>query len=627
MTNSSLKLTEQQMAAVEFTGGNSLISAGAGTGKTRTLTAKATQLIRKGCSPERLLAITFTNKANNELTERIVQYTGLPATRFPGVKTSHSWCVQILRLYSAHVGLPASFSIYTVGTQKALCKIVLRSLGINPKHVKDMIRCISLAKNSGDPKGYIKRMRDSDRVMKAFDAYEMLLIEQNAVDFDGILLHTRNILRDHPDIREDLRNFYQYILVDEFQDWNNLQNEIISYIVKNGNLTAVGDDWQSIYSFRGANPDNFINFYKQYPNAAIFRLEENFRCSDVISNAAYALISNNSRQIDKRCFSRRQGPLIDVVPFQGSGCEAQWVVQQCQSFNLQYGVPLERIGILARKKRCLRPIEQELINHKVTHTMVGSNSLFQKTEIRDISCYLSSAINIKDDRSFERIINIPPRGFGPNTMKKILNSKASNMSLREACRAAISNNELKGKVLENMITLDNQLRLMKSQLPAESMRVIVNKLDYGKYLRTKYPENEEFEKRSDNIKIVHKLAASHEKPEDFLTDMALLTEDREASDKGGVRLSTIHSAKGLEYEIVFIVAAEQGIIPDIRAITNQPSGQLNSLEEERRVMFVAMTRAEKKLIITHSCFRKKTQCRRSMFIDQLPQNLIQQYSK
>ena len=326
-----MELSEQQKEAVEHLGSPTLVVAGAGSGKTRTLTAKIAYMIEKGYDPERLLAITFTNKAAEEMKDRLVKQTGLPASKFPWVRTFHSACYKILRMHCTRLGYHNPIQIYDTSKQQKIIKdIVVGKLNFEKKHVYPVLSKISAAKNSGDPLKFIdgKPKYNGIRLGEVYQLYEKALREINAVDFDNILLMTRNLLRDHDDIREKYRSFFQYILCDEYQDTNNLQEELTSLLVRDGRLFCVGDDWQAIYSFRGSNVNHFLSFRKKYDNAKIFRLEQNYRSSDEIVRVANDLIEYNPDRMEKKCYSSKDGGLIEMHEFFSDEEEADWVARK-----------------------------------------------------------------------------------------------------------------------------------------------------------------------------------------------------------------------------------------------------------------------------------------------------------
>ena len=438
-----MQLSAAQQAAVEHTGSPALVVAGAGSGKTRTLTAKFAHLVENGMPPENILAITFTNKAADEMKTRLLRMTGLPMFRFPWVRTYHSACLQILKVHCNRLGYQQPLQIFTTYHQQKAIKEILIGLNYDKKHAMGVLSQISNAKNTGSPRAYFdKHPRQGNvRLIDVFDRYETTLRMANAVDFDNILLLTRNLLRDHADIKEQYRNQFKYILCDEYQDTNDLNEEITALLLKDGNLFAVGDDWQSIYSFRMSNVGHFLAFKKKYKGAKIFRLEQNYRSADEIVQLGNHIIGNNENRMEKDCFSEKRGGVVEIHEFDIDGEEARWVVDKVKSLA-RMKVPYEKMAVLYRTKFCSLPFEQAFRRADIPYHMMGGKGFFERLEIMDLNCYLAAAAFDRDDTSFERILNTPKRGIGPGTVKKISQMRGENMSLKEAARKAVSDRVL-----------------------------------------------------------------------------------------------------------------------------------------------------------------------------------------
>jgi DNA helicase II / ATP-dependent DNA helicase PcrA len=611
-------LTEQQIKAVQYTQGPCVIAAGPGSGKTTVMAIKEAQLLNLGYSPERIVSITFTNKASAEMKKRINAITGIPIENFPWIRTIHSFCLHLLKAECTRLGFKAPVSIYGASSQKAIMRIVMSQIGLNKKFLKNTLSMISRAKNSIDPIAYIRNGHYAIQNERTYNLYEEMLIRNNAVDLDGIIFWALKLLRDHEDLRTDIQEYFQYILVDEFQDCNDVQNEIISMIVNNGNFTVVGDDYQSIYSFRGANPGHFINFANNYENAGSIFLEENHRCTNVISAASNTLINNNTIQRFKNCFSKKPGGPIECKKFQNQKQEAFWVANQCLTLYHQQGIPLEKMGVLYRTREPLPDFEEAMTKMRVPYTVVGSIGLFGRREIRVIECYLMSAINPQDDTSFEYILNIPARGIGKKALARINSIRTEEMCLFEACARAVNKKILTTKVHENLRDLLVGLRKLKDMRPDKAIEAIMNRFGYANYLTSNQMAQKKYQPMLDRIKLLRDLAATRTKISAFLEDIALFNEDREEMDREGVRISTIHAVKGLGYQAVFMVALEENILPHSAPIRARGAEGLLQMEEERRVMFVGMTRAKTQLYLSYSTCRNGKTTNPSRFLQELP---------
>ena len=338
-----MQLSAKQKEAVEYIGSPTLVVAGAGSGKTRALTSKIAHLISSGYDPERILAITFTNKAADEMKGRLVHITKIPLERFPWVRTFHSACFKILKKHCSLLGYNIPLQIYAVYQQQKIIKdIVVGKMNFDKKYVQPVLAQISSAKNSGNPFDYLEHKLYSFRIklLDVFNLYEKELKSNNAVDFDNILLLTRKLLRDHKDVRKQYGKLFQFILVDEYQDTNNLQEDLTGLLLRNGNLFCVGDDWQAIYSFRGSNMDHFLSFPEKYKKARVFRLEQNYRSADEIVKTANNLIGYNNYKMEKKCFSDKHGGLVELYDFYNEKKEADWVAKKIKSLRetgLAYG--------------------------------------------------------------------------------------------------------------------------------------------------------------------------------------------------------------------------------------------------------------------------------------------------
>ncbi len=611
-----MDLSDQQRQAVDYIGSPTLVVAGAGAGKTRTLTAKIARLIDMGTAPESILAITFTNKAADEMKRRLLELTGLSPERFPWVRTYHSACLQILKYHCDRLGYSRPLQIYGTYQQGKLMTGFLIGMGYEKKHVGAVTARISNAKNSGHPLRYLDRHPRVHRipVIEIYNQYESALKAKNAVDFDNILLLARDLLRDNPDVREEYQRRFSYILCDEYQDTNDLNEEITGLLMKEGNLFVVGDDWQSIYSFRMSNVNNFIGFEKKYKNAKIFRLEQNFRSADEIVQVANQLIEGNGRKIEKKCFSEKRGGAIEVHRFFDEKAEAAWVARKIRTLQ-GMGVRLEDMAILYRTKFCSLSFEKSLRAAGIPYQMLGGRGFFDRKEILDLNCYLTAAAFPADDTAFERALNTPKRGVGPKTVAQIAQLKSGNMGLQDAARKALKEKILTPKVYKAIEGLIRLLDGIRDLSPDEAIRQTIDRIDYHAHLKA-YVKNDpkDYAERVENIDQLIYSAAAHDHLVDYLEEAALIREDKDddEEDSRGVNLSTIHAAKGLEFYAVFVAACEEEIFPHWRS-ADTPAG----MEEERRLMYVSITRSERYLYLSSAEYRRGNFSPQSRFIEEI----------
>ncbi|SMC16392.1 DNA helicase-2 / ATP-dependent DNA helicase PcrA [Desulfacinum hydrothermale DSM 13146] len=628
-----VSLSPAQREAVESLGRPVLVSAGAGSGKTRTLTAKIAYLVNHlGFDPQRILAITFTNKAAEEMKSRLRQITGRSPQDFPWVRTFHSACFQILKEHCEELGYRRPLTIHSEYQQKVTLKKVLAQLDLDAKYLGPLRSAISRAKNLEDPRGYLKHATQIPRRLEALELYNEILAQHNAVDFDDILALTRDLLMRNPTVRETCRDLFDYVLVDEFQDSNAVQCRIMDLLVRNGNLTVVGDDYQSIYQFRGADPSHFIHFPKTYPNAHVVRLEENYRSTRPIVAAAEALISHNAHRLEKKCFSRRDGDPVEVREFLSDDQEALWVADTCRNLQEARGIPLDRMAVLYRTKFCSMALEQAMRRRGVPYKMMGGRGFFERREVQDLNAYLVCAVNPLDDVSLERILNVPKRGLGAGTLKKIFAIGGSGTPLQEKCHRALDRGLLSKKAAQSLRGLLDLLDEVRQMPPAHALRRVVDACNYEAYLRQVSTDENDFVARMENIQQM--LHAANQAPDlpTYLEECALVTEEQDNEDDGyGVRLSTFHGAKGLEFEAVFVIGVEEGLLPHWRSVGSSSPGDrpeqedLAGLEEERRLLYVAMTRAEKHIFLSHAKARKGDLVRPSRFLAELPEEHIKRH--
>lgn len=619
-----MELSVQQQDAVNHTGSPALVVAGAGSGKTRTLTAKFSHLVNLGHDPRKILAITFTNKAAGEMKSRLIEMTGLNFQNFQWVRTYHSACLMILKQHCEKSGYISPIQVFSVYQQQKLAKELCVKNNIEKKHANKILSTISRAKNFGNPGKYfdLKPAFFSVKIEDLFGQYEERLKEMNSVDFDNILLKARDLLRDHKEIRDFYQNYFSYILVDEYQDTNNLQDDLTNLLLgDHRNLFCVGDDWQSVYGFRGSNVNHFLGFSEKYKDSKIFRLEENYRSADEIVQTANDLIDYNPDKMDKKCFSQKKGGVVEIYDFISDSHEAEWVARRIKGLNRQgLGIAYDKMAVVYRTKFCSLPFEKIFRSYRIPYSLKGSQGFFERMEILDINSYLSAAFFPNDDVSFERIVNTPKRGIGPSMIKKMADMRTLGTSLQGAARIMVKDRVLSKKIHENLSQVFEILDEIKDLAPARAMEVVLGKTNYYEYLEKKTKTNDEFISKKENLEQLIHTARSKNNLLEYLEEAALIREDKEEeddSDSTGVSLLTIHSAKGLEFDTVFIVGCEERLFPHWRSID---AGD-NALFEERRLMYVAMTRAERFLYLTHANYRKGEFSTPSRFIDQIQECL------
>ena len=592
MTNSNLKilkdLNPSQKQAVLNLSGPSLIIAGAGAGKTKTLTYKVTYLIANKIEPYSIVVLTFTNKAASEMKDRIQKL--LKTKKLPFIGTFHSFALNILRAEAKNLGYKKNFSIFDEGESVTLIKKAINNLNLaNFKNsANNVYKKISFYKN----KGIANENYLPASLKEIYLEYEKLLLEHNAFDFDNLILKALEIFKKYPEVLKKYQTKYNYFLIDEFQDTNSPQYQLIKLLAsKNKNITVVGDDWQSIYGFRSADYRILLNFQKDWPQAKIFFLEQNYRSTQNILDASYSVISKNIFRTDKKLFTTNgKGELIKVLKFKDEREEALWIKEQIVK-KLKDKKSLNDFAILFRTNVQSRVFEDLLISEKIPYQLIGAFKFYQRKEIQDIISYLRYLYNPNDKVSLERIINIPKRKIGQSTIK-ILKDNDWNFEVLK--------NKPVFKQLENFNFLIKKMESALRELPMSSfLTFIIDSLNYKNYLDTTTEEGLE---RWQNIKELIGIAYNFDKfsPkegfENFLESISLLQEaDNFDKNANKLTLMTLHSAKGLEFPIVFIPGVEESLIPHEKSLYNQ-----ENLEEERRLFYVGMTRAKQELYLTYA---------------------------
>ena len=635
-------LNDKQYEAVTKTQGPCLVIAGAGSGKTKVLTHKIAYLIEhEGAKPWDILAITFTNKAANEMKERITNLIG-EAAKDIWMGTFHSICVKILRRFIDRIGFDSSFIIFDTSDQKTLIKGCLRDLGIDDKMFTDrsVLSEISNAKNEMlEPDQYQLRANGDfrkEKIATVYELYQKRLKENNAIDFDDIINYTIKILLENPDIMEYYSNKFKYVLVDEYQDTNKSQFTLVTMLAsKHGNITVVGDNDQGIYSFRGADISNILNFEKDFPGTKIIKLEQNYRCTGNILKAANAVIKNNEVKYKKELWTQNEeGNLPKVYQAKNEYDEGAYVVEQIEHLKREEYYKYSDFAILYRMNTQSRAIEDILRRENIPYKIIGGLKFYERKEIKDIIAYLRLIQNGNDNLSLKRIINEPKRGIGKTSLDKVEQlSIQTGISMYEIIKNAeqygLNRVYLNSREFVNCI---EELKAKKEELPiSELIKQTLKKSGYTKAL-----ENEktiEAENRIENLDEFLTVAIEFEEQEAentlsaFLEGITLSSDiDNLEEEEDYVTLMTLHSAKGLEFPVVFLVGMEEGIFPGYKSIS-EPT----ELEEERRLCYVGITRAKEHLFLTCSkqrtIFGSTSYNPVSRFLGEIPEDLLEGYEE
>ena len=646
-------LNDAQRAAVEYIDGPSLVIAGAGSGKTRVLTYKIAYLLSQGMKPWSIMALTFTNKAAREMKERIGKLVGDDLAQHLYMGTFHSIFSRILRAEAEHIGFNNNFTIYDESDSRSLLKAIIKEMGLDDKTYKPAAvhARISMAKNNlvtaeaydSDPAILEQNKRAKmPAIGKIYVAYVQRCRQANAMDFDDLLMLTFQLFRDHEDIRQKYAGRFDYILVDEYQDTNHVQMSIVMQLCKEKlRVCAVGDDSQSIYSFRGANIDNILNYQKQLPGTQLFKLEQNYRSTQTIVEAANSLIHHNRNQIQKEVFSKNdKGEKILYKPAYSDKEEALIVAKNIQRIKRQDDCGYDQFAILYRTNAQSRSFEEEFRKQGIPYRIYGGLSFYQRKEIKDIIAYFRLVANPDDEEAFKRIINYPARGIGATTVMKIADCAHQNQA---SFWEVIGNVEHYGlNVNKGTQTKLENFRLLISSFIDRSHTLDVYELGDAIIRESRISEDIMSGKNADDLARQENLeeflsgmqtfvAGRQEEGRmdeayltDYLQDVALLTDaDSEGEkDEPRVSLMTVHAAKGLEFATVFVVGLEENIFPSPLAAIS-----VRELEEERRLLYVAITRAEKHCILTNAKNRfrygKMEFDNPSRFIDEIDASLIE----
>ena len=631
-------LNDKQYEAVINHEGPSLVIAGAGSGKTKVLTHKIAYLMQeKGIKPWNILAITFTNKAANEMKERVEKLVGELA-RDMWIGTFHSICVRILRRYIDRIGFDSSFVIFDTSDQKSLIKACLKELNLDDKVFTDRsIQFeISNAKNEMlEPDMYEARAKGDfrkEKIASVYTIYQERLRNNNAIDFDDIINFTIKILTQNPDVLEYYTQKFQYVLVDEYQDTNKAQFMLVSLLASRyGNITVVGDNDQGIYSFRGADISNILNFERDFPGTKIIKLEQNYRCTKNILNVANSVIKNNEVKYDKNLWTKNEeGNLPNVYKAEDEYDEARYIVEQINHVRTQEYCKYSDFAILYRMNAQSRAIEDILVREEIPYKMIGGLKFYERKEIKDIIAYLRLIYNPNDNLSFARIINEPKRGIGKTSIDQIQKiAKDNQTSMYEVMKHALEYglNRVYANAKE-FIEVIEELREMQKELPiSELIKETLQKTGYIKALESEHTI--EAENRIANLEEFLTVAIEFEEQiaentlAEFLESITLSSDvDNLEQNQDSVTLMTLHSAKGLEFPNVFLVGMEEGIFPGYKSI-----GEPKELEEERRLCYVGITRAKNNLYFTcakhRTIFGSTSYNQISRFIEEIPEQYVQ----
>ena len=635
-------LNDKQYEAVINTEGPCLVIAGAGSGKTKVLTHKIAYLIgEKGAKPWDILAITFTNKAANEMKERIANLVGDNAKDI-WMGTFHSICVRILRRFIDRIGFDSSFIIFDTSDQRTLVKNCMKDLAIDDKLFNDrsVLSEISNAKNEMiEPEQYTARSNGDfrkEKIATVYELYQKRLKENNAIDFDDIINYTIKILMENPDVLEYYANKFKYVLVDEYQDTNKAQFTLVTLLAsKNGNITVVGDNDQGIYSFRGADISNILNFERDFPGTKIIKLEQNYRCTGNILKAANSVIKNNEVKYKKELWTENEeGNLPNVYQAENEYDEATYIVTQIEHLKREEYYKYSDFSILYRMNTQSRAIEDILRRENVPYKIVGGLKFYERKEIKDIIAYLRLIQNSADNLSLKRIINEPKRGIGKTSLDKVealaeQNETSMYEVIKHADQYGLNRVYLNSREFINVI---EELKDKKDKLViSELIKTTLKKTGYTKALEE---ENTiEAENRIENLEEFLTVAIEFEEEyaenslSQFLEGITLSSDiDNVEEDEDSVTLMTLHSAKGLEFPVVFLVGMEEGIFPGYKSISEP-----KELEEERRLCYVGITRAKEHLYLTCSkqrtIFGSTSYNPVSRFLKEIPEELLEGYKE
>lgn len=636
------QLNPAQAEAVKIQSGPILVLAGAGSGKTRVLTYRLAYLIESGVEPAQILAVTFTNKAAKEMKGRVHQLLAGRTTSEPFIGTFHSFGVRLLRQEINWLGYKQSFNIYDQIDQQAVVKEALRDLNLSPENFQPqkILHYISEAKNKLlTPENFEAQAETylQEVTAKVFYHYQEILKRNNALDFDDLIILPTKLFREFPEILAKYQRQYQHLLVDEYQDTNLPQYRLIKYLAKKSqNICVVGDDWQSIYGWRGADIRNILSFERDFPAAKIIKLEQNYRSTQNILDAAHHLITQNPNQMSKELWTKNPtGAPIKIYQARHQNDEAQFIIDRLKNERTTLGFSLNQAVILYRTNAQSRSIEEAFLRANLPYQIVGSVNFYARAEIKDTLAYLKLLLSPEDSVSLKRIINHPPRGIGDQTIAHLTAyAQKCQLNLYQAALQADKNEFLKPRAQKALREFTDMVEGLKKKAQRASTLDIFDLVLAHSGLTELYHHDDDEEKtvRWENILELKTVLKKFDLPQGldglraFLEEISLLSDLDQIEDQSQkVTLMTMHCAKGLEFDYVFITGAEEGIFPHSRSLVDPAE-----LEEERRLAYVAMTRAKKELYLIHSLERRLfgslTANPPSRFLEDIPARLIKKIS-
>jgi DNA helicase-2/ATP-dependent DNA helicase PcrA len=632
-------LNNAQKEAVLYLEGPLLIVAGAGSGKTKVLTSRIAHIIKeKKAFPNQILSVTFTNKAAKEMQTRVSKMLGSAATGLSWLGTFHSICAKILRKHATAANLNSNFTIIDTDDQTRLIKNICKSENIDIKQLapRFILAIIDRWKNKGYyPSEVIINKKDiyEKTILPLYKIYQQKLIDLNSCDFGDLILHTVKILENYPDIRKIYTTNFKYILVDEYQDTNFIQSKWLNLLSeKTKNLCCVGDDDQSIYSWRGAEIKNFLEFDQVYENTKVIRLEQNYRSSQNILSVASNLISNNQNRVGKTLTTTmEEGDLVKLNCFKNGKDEAIGISDEIEK-KLKKKYSFNEMAILVRAIFQTREFEERFLKIGMPYRILGGTKFYERAEIKDCVAYLRLIHQEKDDLAFERIVNNPKRSIGDTTLKTVHEfGKENNLSLESAANKMIEQNLIKPKTKIGLSFFLNALNKWRNDLNIKKvnhiklLQIVLDESGYSAMLKNK--KDLDNENRLENIKELLSAMKEFDNLESFLEHVSLATSIDQEWDGEKINMMTMHAAKGLEFDVVFLPGWEEGLFPHQKSI--EEKGQ-NGLEEERRLAYVGITRAKKKAIISFSMNRfyqgDWIDSMASRFIEELPEKYLEKNS-
>lgn len=606
-------LNEPQQKAVQTTNGPVLILAGAGSGKTKALTHRIAHLIaEQGVWPNQILAVTFTNKAAKEMRLRLADLLQQDATQrdfMPWMGTFHSICVRLLRIDGAAIGIMPNFVIYDEDDRRSVIKQAMKSLNITDKQLKPAAASslISTEKNKlNDPETMLADARYpyQQMIAEVYAEYEKMRREAGALDFDDLLAEVVRLLRDQPEVRSKWQNHFRHVLIDEYQDTNAAQYAIVKLLVnKDRSICVVGDDWQSIYSWRGADFTNILNFERDFPGAEVIKLEQNYRSTQAILDAAQQVIAHNTQRTDKLLWTDSgQGSPIQLHGYYSEDEEASAVADHVQIQTDMKARKYDDFAVLYRTNAQSFALERAFRQRFIPVQIIGGMRFLDRAEVKDILAYLRLAYQPSDTASFLRIVNTPARGIGAVSVQKFLDwQRTSGMDIVAAMANADQATTITARARQALVSLGDMFRIVQVKLeqlpPGEIIEYIYDVTQYKAHIDDGTPKADE---RIENIGSLIAEAATYADVQTFLEEVALMSSTDKSAEQGQVTLMTLHAAKGLEFPVVHMVGMEEGILPHARVFDGTP----DDIEEERRLCYVGMTRAREELWLSYASSRR-----------------------